>query len=659
MAEDAQVENPYLPVYLPEFDFSVGWAMCRNSMCPNFGIQYDGPAPDGTGEITDGRYTIDPVEGNFRCEYCDLAFTLNSNRAIRTLARHFLSLSIPFDTCPNDECENYGRNIFEHHPPGRRRGRPYWVKDAEKHRMLCQQCRKPDGKEQTFTVGSPLGITRTPATKKRLRGIIRGAMYYRSLSMIVEDVQVSEDTYYTQLKAAGERLRQYLAWRNAYLLRQKYAEREAPLCIHSDALIVSLRRLGEKPRYTQLRIMVTALEIPEDKTYYILAAHPGFLPMEHCREDTQELMREVSCPSHVSPWDCAEHPLRVDSSKSVGDQMGSLPDIGRGGWFTVSPYNDLAHFLTVRKMLSRFPKVHHYMDAELTQSAAAVTAFADEVRAGRWEIALYQSNRERKKKKGAEDKRPKIIRARWPKEGGKREAWLKANVDAQWETREAGLKQKLVDDDLLSAASNEADPQFVAKLFAEARDGANSPGGWAWLEHPPAGMRYEGGRCLWLTQRPDVSYEEVGRELLWPSAILPVDRAHSHLRDDIRSFERASFRAKPGRSYRNANLDPFVLFAELWIAILWRNFGPRHHAEFRDEALKKKDKLERARNRAGKLAKGAKKKKREKSKPRPPPAWSMGLRRPKEGYRPDLTTLAWEFRLGTEEVLRMNEWLQK
>ena len=654
MAEDARVENPYRPVYLPEFDMSVGWAMCRNSLCPNFGIQYDGSAPDGPDEIQDGRYTIDPVTGNFRCEYCGLAFTLNSNRAIRTLARHFLSLSIPFDTCPNKGCENFGRNVFEHHPPGRHRDRPYWVRDATKHRMSCRRCRKLDGKEQTFTVGSPLRITRNRATKRRLRGIIRGAMYYRSLSMIIEDVQVSEDTYYTQLKDAGECLREYTAWRNAYLFQEKYAERDAPLCVYTDTLIVSLRRLGEKPRYTQLRIPVSAIEIPEDRTYYILAAHAGFLPDKYCQTDHEKLGREVNCPPHESPWDCAEHPQRVDPSKSVEGQMESLPDIGRGGWFTVSPYTDLAHFLTIRKMLARFPKVHHYMDAELTQSAAALTAFADEVRAGRWQIALYQSNRERKKKKGAKGKRAIITRSRWPKPGGKRESWLKANVDAQWKMRETRLKEKMEEEDLLSAPDVEGTPQLVAKLFAEARDGANSPGGWAWLEHPPAGMRYDGGRCLWLTQRPDASYEEVGRELLWPSAILPVDRAHSHLRDDIRSFERASFRAKPGRSYRNANLDPFVLFAELWIAMLWRNFGPRHHPRYRDAALKEQDKIERAQKRA----KGDKKK-RKKSKPRPPPAWSMGLRRPKESGRPDLTALAWDFRVGIEEVVRMNAWLRR
>ena len=374
MPETGQSENPYLPVYLPEFGLSVGWAMCRNTMCQNFGIQYAGPAPAGAEEIKDDRYTIDTIEGKIRCGYCGNTFTLNSNRAIRTLARHFLSLSIPFATCENPECENFGLNVFEHLAPTRRRqGRPYWVKDATKHRILCRCCRQPDGKETTFALGEPLGLWRSDKSKTRLRQIIRGAMYYRSISMIVEDVDVSEDTYYTQLKRAGERLRDNLAWRNAHLFQEKFAKRDAPLCVYTDTVLVALRRLGKKPRFTQLRIPVSVVDIPEDRTYYILAVHPGFLPLEHCQNDEKQLIREVSCPAHLSPWDCAEHPMRVDSSRPVKDQMGNLPDIGRGGWFTVSPYNDLAHLLTVRKMLSRFPKVLHYMDAEHVQSAAALT----------------------------------------------------------------------------------------------------------------------------------------------------------------------------------------------------------------------------------------------------------------------------------------------
>ena len=55
MSEVVDSDNPYLPVDLPEFRMSVGWAMCRNTMCRNFGIQYAGPARgDGTW-LSDGR----------------------------------------------------------------------------------------------------------------------------------------------------------------------------------------------------------------------------------------------------------------------------------------------------------------------------------------------------------------------------------------------------------------------------------------------------------------------------------------------------------------------------------------------------------------------------------------------------------------------------
>ena len=52
------------------------------------------------------------------------------------------------------------------------------------------------------------------------------------------------------------------------------------------------------------------------------------------------------------------------------------------------------------------------------------------------------------------------------------------------------------------------------------------------LDFPPAGPRYVGGHALWLTQRPNVTYGAVGRELLWSANIMQVDRTHSHLRDD-------------------------------------------------------------------------------------------------------------------------------
>ena len=439
--------------------------------------------------------------------------------------------------------------------------------------------------------------------------------------MIVEDVEVSENTYYTQIRDAGARLRDYVAWRNAHLLRDKFANTDEPVRVYTDTQFISLTRYGKASRFTKLKVLVSVIDLPQDRTYYILAAHPGFLPKRFCEYNLPKLAQEIAGHrGHTSPWACARHPLTLDASLSTAEQMEALPDIGRRGWFLASPYMELAHFLSVRKMLARFPKVYHYMDGDREQSAAALTALAGDIRAGRCEIALSQDRA--KLQEGAS-------RERWPNDPEEREAWLKSSLDAAWQEREWRWPA-LPEDDKDPTEADEA--RFRAGRFGIARSGANDTGGWAWLDYRPPGPRFNGAQTLWLTQRPGVTYEAVGRDVLWTAGTLPVDRAHSHLRDDVRAFQRASFRAEPGRSYRDSPRDPLALMAELWIAMLWRNFGPRHHLEYALE---------------------------EGEEPRPPPAWSMGVAGPRKPRRPDLATLAWKFRLDIPHAVRMSRWLRK
>ena len=295
MSEAVDSVNPYLPVDLPEFGVSVGWAMCRNTMCRNFGIQYAGPAHTNETWLTDKRYEINPKTGEFKCGHCGSSFTLTSNRAIRVLARHFLSRSLPFATCPEQGCENYGHNVFENYTPHRARDRRYRRHQSD-HRVLCRMCTP---KRTTFPLGVPKYLERhskkdSPrevrkkdrAALRRLRAILKGVMYYRSVWGILEDVEVDADTCYTQLVRAGERLRDYHAWRNAKLLHKKFARHDAPLRVYTDTLRVSLARYGkETPGFTYLDIPVSVVDLPQDRTYYVLAAHPGFLPEQYCQAD--------------------------------------------------------------------------------------------------------------------------------------------------------------------------------------------------------------------------------------------------------------------------------------------------------------------------------------------------------------------------------------
>ena len=100
----------------------------------------------------------------------------------------------------------------------------------------------------------------------------------------------------------------------------------------------------------------------------------------------------------------------------------------------------------------------------------------------------------------------------------------------------------------------------------------------------------------------------------------------------MRGISRATFRAEEGRSFRSAYGNPFFVMAELWIAVFWRNFGPRA----RSKHPRKKG-----------------------EKPRPTPAATIKLARLNEPRKPDLGNLAWNFRLGVPEATRMSRWFRK
>ena len=109
------------PVALPEFGLELNWAICRNPMCPAFGRDIDVDLPDGAKQRSSRRYTLRTkwAHGELRtaevqCKYCKLTWSLHSNLAVRAIARYYLSLSLPFADCSNEDCVNHGKNVFEH-----------------------------------------------------------------------------------------------------------------------------------------------------------------------------------------------------------------------------------------------------------------------------------------------------------------------------------------------------------------------------------------------------------------------------------------------------------------------------------------------------------------------------------------------------------------
>ena len=107
-------EQPYLAVATSP---PAGWNIKPGEMCPNFGIHYAGPAPNGSNSVGDGRYRIDVRLGRIACRHCGKSFKLMSNASIRPAARHFLSQSLPFADCPDERSPNHRLNPFEHYRP--------------------------------------------------------------------------------------------------------------------------------------------------------------------------------------------------------------------------------------------------------------------------------------------------------------------------------------------------------------------------------------------------------------------------------------------------------------------------------------------------------------------------------------------------------------
>ena len=148
--------------------------MCLNRMCVNFGA-YFGTEPGSNG-TTDSRYEIFDVvrEGvpakKLRCRYCRAESRLHSAHSLRPVGRHFLSESLPFADCGEEDCENHGRNVYSSLPPrkGRGRGDTPYHRNGE-HYLTCRR-RRLSGKqcEESITLGvrKPRGASKEDERKK-------------------------------------------------------------------------------------------------------------------------------------------------------------------------------------------------------------------------------------------------------------------------------------------------------------------------------------------------------------------------------------------------------------------------------------------------------------------------------------------------------------
>ena len=312
-------------------------------------------------------------------------FGLSVNRAIRSIARYFLGLSLPFADCPNTQCQNHGINLFEHWREGRGKG-PY--RRLHDHQARYRSCGK------VFSFGTPHSVMtkslddadkpRTEAEQRSAerkkvrdvravwRNILKGVRAKHTVTDTLEIMaSLSFGNCYTQLENMGARLQDYPAWRNAGLLRADIPNRDKPIGLYTDVLDASLKADRSDRRHAPLSIIVK-------RTIFVLAAHPFFLPAWLCPDD-KTLRVDHGRLDFETDWGSLAHASGSDPTLTTEKSIEAVPDIDPSGLFIRSPWAELAHFLIVQKMLARFRTIHNYMDAAKQLSAAALVGYRDRI----------------------------------------------------------------------------------------------------------------------------------------------------------------------------------------------------------------------------------------------------------------------------------------
>ena len=581
------------PISIPELGReSVTWAMCRNPMCRNFSVPYRPKETCHPADLTsDANYRIAAkAQRTLACRYCGQRFKTGSNEAIRPVARYFHSLSLPFATCPDPGCENYGVNVYENYVP---RGRP-WSRPAHyhkggEHNVRCAKCRE----KKSVYLGESLGLSKNSEVVKSCERIIEGVLLgvkkrrviaRRNMRVSPSDKnlpKINTGNYYNRLHRSAARLNGYHTWRNALLLNLDCGVNFSEMArVCTDVISIPLKRTGDVHRSRNFKIIVSVLILKD--TYYILAAHPFFLPAAFGPDPEADYIdRRSGLPSRefAHQWHCLEHPVHNPiSSETPEDMLTSLADVSqfKVGCYIRSPYAEAGHFLVVQKMLQRFPRVCFYMDSAQDQRAAAMVGLADGIVSRRVEVVMvqrkYYTKKEiKKREQGVFDSASKGY-GTLLKEGSKerRDALCKA-----WEETEERVQNVFADRDVKptkkdpnpSAARKAADAYKTAFLSATKRSGK-----WAWLDYPPPIGDEKLSRSLWVTRMPGKTFSDA-EEPLFHASLQRVESAMNAMRERLLSMRRAGVRAKPARSYRGSYSRARSVVSELLIYLIARNFA--------------------------------------------------------------------------------------
>ena len=127
---------------------------------------------------------------------------LLSNRSLRATYVWFKRPSIPFAACGNEDCGNYGVNVFEHS------GHCWSDGKSKSVRAVCPKCK------EVVCLGEPLRLHRTHGRQRKLDRRLttifkhaRAGLGIRTLMLLLDDLYPNH--YLNVLRILGNRMRDY------------------------------------------------------------------------------------------------------------------------------------------------------------------------------------------------------------------------------------------------------------------------------------------------------------------------------------------------------------------------------------------------------------------------------------------------------------------
>ncbi len=603
---------------------------CRNPMCPDFG-----PAPDM--DAYKSRYKLDGPDfpgdsGSYKCKTCGGSWRLLSNRSLREAFVWFKTQSIPFAACPDEKCENYGLNAYEHRGCYRPDTR------GELHKLRCRKCRSGITLGETFNMEEREG--QQAVTDRRLATIykhVRVGLGIRNSMVLLEDPDMHFNLYLSMLSSLGRQVRDYHSYCNAGMMAPGYLQRLRRLFMQAndgkepgpadspfngtatlkfDTLNVSLRTptASYRHRHHGLPVLMTVMRIHgEPASWFVLAAHPcavfqqKYMPARGLKgnrledeADSNLLLEErrfdhldhaYTAHRKLGGKDGEEHECQSKTGgKSQRGRTRETSYLGGGGYLMRPDYACFAHFMVVRQMTRRFRQVTFCMDGDATAYRAAATVFAGDMRSPPGPLAWDAPPDEdaassccdspcsrrveiavlQTERIKLKDRKDKDV----PRTPNKDKLWdeEKARIANDWESRIAEAMKEVGLDRWA------ADPMDVAKAKAKLfrmtmRGGLAKDGGWSRFNFVSrVNVR---AMLLWLSQGPDRDWPPEGdvNSFLRHADLQSVDSAMQVMRRRAPAARRPRFRADSNPTYTESSENLRAAMCGIWLA--W--FGMNYH----------------------------------------------------------------------------------